>query len=65
MSPDPMCPVCRERIIPEEARANGLRSERVGLIYFFCSDACKYQFDENPDHFTGRDVVARDAGVTA
>lgn len=44
-------PVCNMNVDEVEARAAGRVSEYGGRKYFFCSERCKQQFDENPQHF--------------
>jgi YHS domain-containing protein len=47
-TPDPATatdPICGMAVVPKEARAAGLVSERGGKTYYFCNEACKKQFD--------------------
>jgi Cu+-exporting ATPase len=43
-------PVCRMQVDPDDAAG---QSEYQGRTYYFCSDSCKTQFDENPARYTG------------
>jgi RND family efflux transporter MFP subunit len=45
-------PVCGMELDGDEAAAGGRTSTYRGEKYFFCSDACKRQFDREPDRFT-------------
>ncbi len=40
--------VCGMDVDPQKA---GGRSEYQGRTYYFCSDSCKQQFDENPQQY--------------
>lgn len=42
-------PVCGMQISEEDAAG---QSEFEGRTYYFCSSACKEQFDANPTRFT-------------
>ena len=44
-------PVCNMNIDEVEAGAAGRVSEYGSRKYYFCSDACKRQFDKDPGHF--------------
>jgi Cu+-exporting ATPase len=41
-------PVCGMEVDPKTAPA---RSERNGKTYYFCSTACKQQFEQNPSQY--------------
>ena len=41
-------PVCGMKVEVAEAKAAKLTSEHEGMMYFFCSDHCKKQFDVSP-----------------
>lgn len=41
-------PVCGMRLRPEEAI---YESEYEGVVYRFCSEACKEKFDQDPARF--------------
>lgn len=43
-------PVCGMTVDEETAE---FKSEHEGETYYFCSDACKKMFDENPDVYSG------------
>jgi RND family efflux transporter MFP subunit len=45
-------PVCGMVVDPQQARADGLTFDVAGVTHFFCSEACKQQFQENPSRFT-------------
>ena len=38
---------------PQQARAAGLTLEVAGVTHFFCSEACKQQFQQEPSGATG------------
>jgi len=42
------CPVCKIEV--EEQKARGT-SDYGGETQYFCSKACKKQFDESPDNY--------------
>jgi Ala-tRNA(Pro) deacylase len=44
-------PVCGTRFEQHQAAA---RSERRGETYYFCSQRCKMEFDDNPEAYIGR-----------
>ena len=46
-------PVCGMEVDPQQARADGLTLEVAGVTHFFCSEACKQQFQQDPSHPTG------------
>ena len=41
-------PVCRMEVDPGQARAEGLFTELKGTTWFFCTPACKQEFDTDP-----------------
>ena len=41
-------PVCRMEVDPAKARAEGLLTENQGATWFFCTPACKQEFDADP-----------------
>ena len=43
-----VCPVCSMEV--EEKKARGTSSFK-GKTYYFCSKACKKNFDESPEEF--------------
>ena len=43
-------PVCGMRMSPKEA---AYASELRGMVYRFCSEACKEKFDRDPSRFVG------------
>jgi len=43
-------PVCNMEINEDDAAGT---SEYHGQTYYFCSIACKQQFDENPSQYVG------------
>lgn len=48
-------PVCAMRMTPEEAVYS---SEYAGVVYRFCSQACKAKFDRDPGRFVERPANA-------
>ena len=46
-------PVCGMEVDPQQARADGLILEVAGVTHFFCSEACKQQFQQDPSGATG------------
>lgn len=46
-------PVCGMEVDPQQARAAGLTLEVAGVTHFFCSEACKQQFQQEPSGATG------------
>ena len=46
--------VCNMEIDRESAAG---QSEYDGRTYYFCSTACKEQFDQNPEQFAKREVA--------
>jgi Cu+-exporting ATPase len=48
-------PVCNMTINKENAAG---KSHHGGIIYYFCSEACKGKFDENPDSFIGEESAS-------
>ena len=45
-------PVCGMEVDPQQARAAGLTLEVAGVTHFFCSEACKQQFQQDPSGAT-------------
>ncbi|OGG31027.1 YHS domain-containing protein [Candidatus Gottesmanbacteria bacterium RIFCSPLOWO2_02_FULL_38_8] len=41
-------PVCGMSVDPQNSK---FKSEFKGVTYFFCSQHCKTQFDQNPEQF--------------
>ena len=54
-------PVCGMELNVENAEE---RSEYAGRTYYFCSDACRNKFDENPARYADR-AGAKAAGPEA
>jgi Cu+-exporting ATPase len=46
-------PVCKMTIDEEDAAGTSTQGE---LVYYFCSEACKIKFDENPGSFIGEEA---------
>lgn len=46
-------PVCGMEVDPQQARADGLTFDVAGVTHFFCSEACKQQFQQDPSRSTG------------
>lgn len=46
-------PVCGMEVDPQQARADGLTFDVAGVTHFFCSEACKQQFQQDPSGSTG------------
>ena len=46
-------PVCGMEVDPQQARADGLTFDVAGVTHFFCSEACKQQFQQEPSGATG------------
>jgi YHS domain-containing protein len=46
-------PVCGMNV--RDDNRNNLRSEFRGRNYYFCSDKCRQEFDQNPNNFTRDD----------
>ncbi len=46
-------PVCFMNVDEQLAADQGLASEEQGQTFYFCSQECKHQFDENPSQFIG------------
>lgn len=44
-------PVCMAEIDETEAFNKGLTSEFGNRRFYFCSDNCKHQFDDDPDGY--------------
>ncbi len=44
-------PVCEERVDPE----NAISTQYNGQTYYFCSQACKNAFEEEPEDFILKD----------
>ena len=54
-------PVCGMDVDETKARAAGKTSQHGGVAYFFCSEACKKEFDANPaKHAAPRRTADRD-----
>lgn len=55
-----MDPVCLTEIDDSEAYSYGLSTVHLGRRYFFCSEQCKKDFDDDPKAFIvqGRDISA-------
>ena len=51
-------PVCGMTMSPKEA---AYASELRGMVYRFCSEACKEKFDRDPSRFFGRHMTPRGA----
>jgi YHS domain-containing protein len=47
-------PVCGMEVEPAQADGS---SDHEGRTYYFCSPACKQQFDANPDRFIREDTL--------
>ena len=60
MTQDPVC-----GMTVDEATAE-FKSEYEGEAYYFCSEACKQMFDENPDVYTegGGFAATKQLGLT-
>ena len=41
-------PVCGMEVDPPQARADGLVTEFKGVSWYFCTPACKQEFDADP-----------------
>ncbi len=50
-------PVCGMDVRANEAKATGRTSVYKGTVYYFCSDACKQDFDKNPEKHLKKDPV--------
>lgn len=48
-------PVCGMKIDPEKAVGS---SQYNGQTYLFCSRGCEMKFDDAPDQFAGKSVLA-------
>ena len=46
------CAVCGMNVNPTEAPS----SDYQGRTYYFCSDECKEQFDQDPQRYVGQKV---------
>ena len=46
-----MDPVCLTEIDESEAYSYGLSTMHLGRRYFFCSEQCKKDFDNDPETF--------------
>lgn len=44
-------PVCGMELNPQTAAG---QSEHQGQTYYFCSESCKRQFDQNPERYAGQ-----------
>ncbi|HXY53487.1 MAG TPA: efflux RND transporter periplasmic adaptor subunit [Nitrospirota bacterium] len=59
-------PVCGMDVDEVDARAAGRVSDYDGRKYFFCSDACKRQFDKDPGHVLKKSpAMGRPGTITA
>jgi Cu+-exporting ATPase len=47
-------PVCRMQV--DEQKAAG-KSDYQGKTFYFCSETCKQQFDQNPTQYTSRQAA--------
>jgi Cu+-exporting ATPase len=54
--------VCGMEIDPKESAG---KSEYQGTTYYFCSEACKRDFEANPQKYLGRVQQAAAAGSAA
>jgi YHS domain-containing protein len=52
-------PVCGLRI----DRARALRADHAGRAFFFCSDRCRKEFEEDPDRYASHAHAPREARV--
>jgi len=52
-------PICGMEVEPQQAAG---RSEREGVVYYFCSTACQKHFDAERDSLTRSEVVAENDG---
>jgi RND family efflux transporter MFP subunit len=52
-------PVCGMDVDESKATALGRKSESLGKTYYFCADACKQQFDKNPDAYISKSSESR------
>jgi Cu(I)/Ag(I) efflux system membrane fusion protein len=52
-------PVCGMGVQDEASEASGNTSEYRGNKYYFCSDACKGEFEKNPKYYTKRSEESR------
>jgi len=50
-------PVCGMAIDPEEAEASTVHK---GTTYYFCSEDCQKEFEEDPDAFAERAALNRE-----
>ncbi len=48
-------PVCAADVDECEAVKQKLTSDHSGRVYYFCSEACKQQFDRDPGLYMGHD----------
>ena len=44
-------PVCGENVSVNKAEKAGRKSSYKGINYYFSSDMCKEQFDNNPERY--------------
>ncbi len=51
--------VCGMQVDEQQAAAQGLSSEYQGRTYYFCSPACKRQFDQDLERYAGRQTTPR------
>lgn len=55
-------PVCGMEVDPKEAAG---KSEHAGTTYYFCSEACKRDFDADPQKYLGAAEAAAEAPAAA
>ncbi len=51
-------PVCGMDVAENKAKAAGKTSEYRGKMYFFCSDRCKDQFQNDPKRFVTQEIAS-------
>jgi YHS domain-containing protein len=51
-------PVCGMDVAESKAKAAGRMSEYHGRTYFFCSDHCKEQFQEDPPRYLKQEIAS-------
>ncbi len=56
MARDPVCGAS----VPEQGAPS---SEFEGKLYYFCSEDCKQEFDDDPEVYVGWGGVARNQGL--
>jgi Cu(I)/Ag(I) efflux system membrane fusion protein len=52
-------PVCRMYVDTERAAVAGLKREHGAKAYYFCSEPCKVEFDQQPERFTEKGAVKK------